>query len=116
MSDNKNTEIVEKPDEPGAVNIYDDNDIRGVTSFFNKKIIKWMIFICGVIVTGIPIYEILFNAFPPHIQRPVHLMLMFTITLFVYPSGFFKNRKIESAFNLFLVLFVIVFAIWAHLR
>ncbi|MCL2481037.1 MAG: TRAP transporter fused permease subunit [Spirochaetaceae bacterium] len=118
MSDkNEAGEIPELPDEQGSVNIYDENDIRGVTSYINKKIIKGIIFVCGVVVTGIPVYEVLFNAFPPHIQRPVHLMLMFIITLILYPSGFFKKYpKAETSLNLALILFVIGFTVWASKR
>ena len=114
MSDNNSAKILGQPDVPGDVNIYDDEDIRGVTSFFSKKIIKGIIFVCGVLVAIIPIYEVLFNAFPPHIQRPIHILLMFTITLMVYPSGFFKNRKIETVFNLSLIAIIVAFSVWSY--
>ncbi len=116
MSDKNSEEVLDLVDEPGGLNIYDDDDVRGVTAILSKKVVKAIIFVCGILVAAIPIYEVLFNAFPPAIQRPVHLLLMFTITLLLYPSGFFKNKKVESAINLLLVALVIMLAVWANRR
>ncbi|MCL2705769.1 MAG: TRAP transporter fused permease subunit, partial [Spirochaetaceae bacterium] len=116
MSDKKLSEEEIRKLEEGTVNIYDDNDIRGVTSFFNKKVIKTIIFLCGVFVAGMPVYEILFTPFQQEIQRPAHLMFMFIIIFMLYPSGFIKNKKIETIINIFIILFVIVFSMWANQR
>ena len=116
MSNKKMSEEEIRKLEEGTVNIYDDNDIRGVTSFFNKNVIKAIIFICGVLVAGMPVFEVLVTPFQHETQRPIHVFLMFTIIFMLYPSGFFKNRKIETIFNMILISFIIVFTVWARSR
>ena len=99
-----------------SVNIYDENDVRGITCFINKELLKKILYIVGVIVTGIPIYEVVLGAFEPSFQRPVHILLMYIITLIIYPSGFFKNKRIETLFNISLILILSVVSVWSHLR
>ena len=107
---------LEELEKEMGVNIYDDDDFQGVTAFFKHDWIKKFLFVIGVIVIGIPVFEIFAFAFPPNIQRPVHIMLMYTIVFMVYPSGFFKNKKIETALNLILIALIIAICIWARLR
>ena len=99
-----------------SVDIYNENDIRGVTAFISKNLLKQILFVCGVIVIGIPVYEVLVGAFKPSIQRPIHLLFMYTITFIVYPSGFFKNKKTETIVNILLITLLIVLSVWSYLR
>ncbi len=107
---------LEELEKENGINIYDDDDFKGVTAFFKHDWIKKFLFVIGVIAIGIPVFEIFAFAFPPAIQRPVHIMLMYTIVFMVYPSGFFKNAKIETVFNLSLITLIIAICVWARLR
>ena len=107
---------LEELEKEMGVNIYDDDDFKGVTAFFKHDWIKKFLFIIGIIATGIPIFEIFAFAFSPDIQRPVHIMLMYTIVFIVYPSKFFKNPKVETIFNLLLICLTVAVCIWAKMR
>lgn len=107
---------LEELEKENGINIYDDDDFKGVTAFFKHDWIKKFLFVIGVIAIGIPVFEIFAFAFPPAIQRPVHIMLMYTIVFMVYPSGFFKNAKIETVFNLSLITLIVAICVWARLR
>lgn len=107
---------LEELEKENGINIYDDDDFKGVTAFFKHDWIKKFLFVIGVLVIGIPVFEIFAFAFPPAIQRPVHIMLMYTIVFMVYPSGFFKNAKIETVFNLSLITLIVAICVWARLR
>jgi len=112
-----NQEISQKkviiPEE--RVNIYDEDDIQGLT-IGNKKVRKAIIFIIGFLAAGIPIYETLVSPLMPDYQRPIHLFLMVGLTLLLYPSGFFKNNKTESFFNIILFLMLGFVCAWASSR
>lgn len=107
---------LEELEKEMGVNIYDDDDFKGVTAFFKHDWIKKFLFVIGILATGIPIFEIFAFAFSPDIQRPVHIMLMYTIVFIVYPSKFFKNPKIETIFNLLLIILTIAVSVWAKMR
>ena len=107
---------LEELEKEMGVNIYDDDDFHGVTAFFKHDTIKKFLFVIGVIVTAIPIFEIFAFSLSPDIQRPIHIMLMYPIVFIVYPSGLFKNEKIETIFNLFLILMTVIICIWAKMR
>lgn len=115
MADTPKIDLKDLEKEMG-IDIYDDDDFQGVTCFFKHDWIKKFLFIIGVIVIGIPVFEIFVFAFPPAIQRPVHIMLMYTIVFIVYPSKFFKNKAAETIFNLFLIAVTVAVCIWANLR
>jgi len=109
------TELEELEKEMG-INIYDDDDFKGVTAFFKHDWIKKFLFVIGILATGIPVFEIFAFAFAPNIQRPVHILLMYSIVFIVYPSKFFKNAKVETVFNLLLIAITLAVCIWAKVR
>ncbi|MCL2793480.1 MAG: TRAP transporter fused permease subunit [Spirochaetaceae bacterium] len=104
---------VKIPEE--RVNIYDENDIQGLT-IGNLTVRKIIIFTIGFLAAGIPIYEIIFGPLLPDYQRPLHLFLMISLTLLLYPSGFIKNKKVESIMNITLVLAMGFVCAWASSR
>ena len=115
MADTHKANLDELEKEMG-INIYDDDDFQGVTAFFKHDWIKKFLFVIGVIAVGIPVFEIFAFAFPPAIQRPVHIMLMYTIVFMVYPSKFFKNKKAETVFNILLITLTVTVCVWAWRR
>ncbi len=113
MSQKKLQKKVIMPEE--RVDIFDDNDIQGIT-IGSKKVLKAVIFVMGFFAAGIPIYETIFGPLMPGYQRPIHLFLMIGLTLFLYPSGIFKNNKLESIFNIVLFLMLGFVCAWASYR
>ena len=111
-----NKEELEELEKEMGINIYDDDDFKGVTAFFKHDWIKKFLFVFGVFATGIPVFEIFAFAFPPHWQRPLHVLLMYTIIFIVYPSRLFKNNKVETVLNLLLISLVVCIAVWANKR
>lgn len=97
------------------IDIFNEDSFRGIT-IGNRKVIKTIIFIIGLLAALIPILEIIFGPLAPMYQRPVHMLLMIGLTLFLYPSGFFKSEKAESIFNIFLILLLIFVCAWASSR
>ena len=97
------------------IDIFNEDSFRGIT-IGNKKVIKTIIFIIGLLAALIPILEIIFGPLAPMFQRPVHMLLMIGLTLFLYPSGFFKSEKAESIFNIILILLLIFVCAWASSR
>ncbi|MBR4375800.1 MAG: hypothetical protein IKS91_02100, partial [Spirochaetia bacterium] len=49
---------IEELEKEMGINIYDDDDFQGVTAFFKHDWIKKFLFVIGVIVIGIPVFEI----------------------------------------------------------
>ena len=111
-----NKEELEELEKEMGINIYDDDDFKGVTAFFKHDWIKKFLFVFGVLATGIPVFEIFAFALPPHWQRPLHVLLMYTIIFIVYPSRIFKNNKVETVLNLLLIALVVAIAVWANKR
>lgn len=107
---------IEELEKENGINIYDDDDFKGVTAFFKHDWIKKFLFVIGILAIGIPVFEIFAFAFPPDIQRPVHILLMYTIVFIVYPSGFFKNKKLETLFNMLLIAITVIMCLWAKMR
>ena len=79
-----NKEELEELEKEMGINIYDDDDFKGVTAFFKHDWIKKFLFVFGVFATGIPVFEIFAFALPPHLQRPLHILLMYTIIFIVF--------------------------------
>jgi TRAP transporter 4TM/12TM fusion protein len=49
----------------------------------------------------------------PEYQRPIHFFLIVGLTILLYPSGFFKNKTIESIFNILLFCILGGVCYWA---
>ncbi|MCL2294003.1 MAG: TRAP transporter fused permease subunit [Spirochaetes bacterium] len=97
------------------VNIYNEDDIQGL-AIGSLKVRKAIIFILGFLGAGIPIIEILYRPLLPEHQRPLHIFLIVGLTILLYPSGFFKNKKVESIFNISLFLALGAVCAWASSR
>lgn len=74
-----------------GINIYNDDDFKGITAFFKHSWIKKALFIMGLVAVGIPIFEVFVHSLAPSVQRPVHLFFMYAIVFTVYPSNFFQE-------------------------
>ena len=97
------------------VDIYDDEDIRGMLKFGGFT--KLFIYFTGALVSCLSIYEAVFGNFEPAIQRPLHLFLMCMLTLLLYPSGFFKSEIIkEGMLNIVLIILLFASGLWAYLN
>jgi TRAP transporter 4TM/12TM fusion protein len=111
---------VEATGEKGAfaeqrVNIYDDDDIKGMPKFGGFT--KTFIYLVGVLVSCLSIYEVLFGNFEPALQRPLHVFLMCMLTLLLYPSGFFKlGSGKEALINTVLILLLFATTLWAFIN
>ena len=78
------------------VDIYDDDSYKGLPAFGGAT--KRVIFLLGILVSCLSIYEAIFGNFEPSLQRPLHVFLMCTLTFIMYPSKFFKpNGQAECA-------------------
>ncbi len=95
-----------------SVNVYDDNDIQGLPSMggWSSRLVFWV----GFLVSALSVYELLVGNFEPALQRPLHIFLMGTLTVMVYPSRFFKPRSArEGWFNLLVIALLFVSCLWA---
>lgn len=98
-----------------SVNVYDEADIQGVPSLggWSSKFVFWV----GFLVSALSIYELLFGNFEPALQRPLHVFLMGTLTVMVYPSRFFRARSAsEGWFSLLIVALLFASCLWAALE
>lgn len=94
------------------VNVYDDKDVQGLPLLggWSSKLVFWV----GFLVSALSVYELLIGNFEPALQRPLHVFLMGTLTVMVYPSGFFEARSNrEGLFNLLMILLLFVSCLWA---
>ncbi|MFX0198769.1 MAG: TRAP transporter permease [Candidatus Hodarchaeota archaeon] len=107
---------VEKTDLGGdRVNIYDDEDIKGMPKFGGFT--KTFIYLVGVLVSCLSIYEVVFGNFEPALQRPLHVFLMCMLTILLYPSGFFKFGSLkEGITNLTLIILLFASCFWTFLN
>lgn len=97
------------------VNIYDDEDIKGMPKF--AGVTKAIIYVAGVLVSCLSIYEAIFGNFEPALQRPLHIFLMCLITFLLYPSGSFRSGSMkEGVLNMVLILILFATALWAYLN
>ncbi len=99
-----------------GINIYNDDDFKGITAFVKHSWIKKVLFVMGLVAVGVPIFEVFFYSLAPSIQRPIHLFFMYSIVFIMYPSNIIKNGKIESLANIFLIILTLAVSIWAWLR
>lgn len=105
-------EIVGKTD---SVDVYSEDDIRGMPAF--GGISKWIVFIIGLTVSCLSLYEMYWGNFEPAVQRPLHVALMGILTFMVYPSGFFTPRSVkEGILGIALIVLLIASCIWAWLE
>lgn len=98
-----------------SVNVYDDKDIQGLPPLggWSSKFVFWI----GCLVSALSIYELLIGNFEPAIQRPLHVFLMGTLTVMVYPSRFFQPRSTkEGFFNLLLIALLFASCLWVMLN
>jgi len=96
------------------VNIYDDEDIRGMPKF--RGFTKIFIFCIGVLIGCLSIYEVFFGNFQHSFQRPLHLFLMCMLTFVLYPSGFFKSGGFkEGIMSVVLIFTLFGFCLWAFI-
>jgi len=97
------------------VDIYDDEDIRGMPKF--GGLTKAVIYFTGALVSCLSIYEAVFGNFEPALQRPLHLFLMCMLTLLLYPSGFFKSEILkEGVLNIVLIILLLASTLWAFIN
>ncbi len=94
--------------------IYQEEDIGGIK--FNFPAVQKAAIIIGIIVTGLSIYEVFFGNFEPALQRPLHILLMCSLTFITMSSNLFHNKKIESWFNILLIALTVSSCIWASLN
>jgi TRAP transporter 4TM/12TM fusion protein len=95
------------------VDIYDDNSFKGLPDF--GGITKKIIFIIGILVSCLSIYEAIFGNFEPALQRPLHVFLMCTLTFIMYPSKFFKpSGRAECIVNIVFIGLLFAATYWAH--
>ena len=100
-------------DNEYKVDIYDDNSFKGLPDF--GGITKKIIFIIGILVSCLSIYEAIFGNFEPALQRPLHVFLMCTLTFIMYPSKFFKpNGRAECIVNIVFIGLLFAATYWAH--
>lgn len=95
-----------------SVNVYDDTDVQGIPSLggWSTRLVFWI----GFLVSALSVYELFFGNFEPALQRPLHVFLMGTLTVMVYPSRFFKNKsRQEGLLNLLLILLLAASCLWA---
>ena len=95
-----------------SVNVYDDKDVQGLPSLggWSLKLVFWV----GFLVSALSVYELLIGNFEPALQRPLHVFLMGTLTVMVYPSRFFENRSNrEGLFNLLMIVLLFASCLWA---
>lgn len=105
-------EVVGKTD---SVDVYSEDDIRGMPAF--GGISKWIVFIVGLTVSCLSLYEMYWGNFEPAVQRPLHVALMGILTFMVYPSGFFKPRSAkEGIIGILLIVLLVASCIWAWLE
>ena len=98
-----------------AVNIYDNDDIRGMPAFHGAT--KAVVFALGVVVSSLSIYEAVWGNFAPSIQRPLHIFLMLTLTFLLHRSRFFGNRSApEAILNVILIVLLAAATLWAALE
>lgn len=98
-----------------SVNIYDDKDIRGMPELggWSSKFVFWV----GFLVSALSVYELLIGNFEPALQRPLHVFLMGTLTVMVYPSRFFKPRSAkEGWFSLLIIALLFASCLWVALE
>jgi len=95
-----------------SVNVYDDKDVQGLPPLggWSSRLVFWV----GFLVSALSVYELLVGNFEPALQRPLHVFLMGTLTVMVYPSRFFENRsRREGLFNLLMILLLFASCLWA---
>jgi len=98
-----------------SVNVYDDNDIQGLPPLggWSSRLVFWV----GFLVSALSVYELLIGNFEPALQRPLHVFLMGTLTVMVYPSRFFAARSgKEGVFNLLMIALLFASCLWALLN
>ena len=105
----KKTPVVER------VNIYDDDDIKGMPKF--GGVTKVSVYLVGVLISCLSIYEAIFGNFEPALQRPLHIFLMCLITLLLYPTGSFQPGSMkEGVLNMVLIFILFATTLWAYLN
>ena len=96
------------------VDIYDDDCIRGIPPF--RGVTKIVVYLIGILISGLSIYEAVFGNFEPALQRPLHLFLICTLTFILYPSRFFKPAgKLEGIMNIVLIGMIFMTTFWAFI-
>lgn len=94
------------------VDIYDDEDIKGMPKFGGFT--KTFIYLVGILVSSLSIYEVIFGNFEPALQRPLHVFLMCMLTFLLYPSGFFKFGSLkEGMMNIAFIVLLFATTLWA---
>lgn len=103
------------PDRERSVDIYDKDDIRGLPSW--SRVTRKLVFMIGVLVSSLSIYEAIWGNFPPSVQRPLHVFLMVTLTFILYDSNHLKTRRgAETTLNLVLIGLTAGSTLWAGLN
>ncbi len=96
------------------VDIYDDDSIKGMPSL--GGVTKIVVYLIGILVSCLSIYEAVFGNFEPALQRPLHVFLICTLTFILYPSRLFKPAgKIEGIMNIVLILMIFMTTFWAYI-
>jgi len=115
MQDERYSKSRSQVSEKKRVDIYNEDDIRGMT--FGGKYTKYFVFIIGVVVSGLSLYEVFFGNFPPSFQRPMHILLMCAFTFLLFPSGIFRRgSEKEGILNIFFILLLLGSSLWAFIN
>lgn len=101
-------------DESGyRVDIYDDDSIKGMPAL--GGVTKIVVYLTGILISCLSIYEAVFGNFEPALQRPLHVFLICTITFILYPSRLFKPAgKTEGIINIVLIILIFMTTFWAY--
>lgn len=112
---NPQTDADIKSNIVNSVDIYNDDDIKGMPKFMGAT--KTAVLVIGILVSCLSIYEAILGNFEPALQRPLHLFLMCMLTFILYPSGAFAPGSTkEGVLNIMLILLLLWSCLWAFLN
>lgn len=99
------------PSSEQSVDIYDQDDIRGLPPF--AGLTRTLVACIAILVSALSIYEAVWGNFSPSVQRPLHVFLMVTLTFCLYRSSPGRSEGLETWLNLGLIALTAIATGWA---